>query len=319
MQGGARVLVTGAGGFVGRRLVEALSRNPGADAVLALGGTATNGSKVETRMADVTTHEVEAAIETFGPSHIVHLAAKSSVAASLRDCRGVMDVSVGGALKIADGVSAYAPNAKILFASSAEVYGSAFSPGLELDETSPVAPANPYARSKLVAEFLLADRLQSDASLIVMRPLNHIGPGQDARFVVSTFAQQIAEIERGLRAPEILVGNLDAQRDFMSVDDVVDAYLRVLFSKPIEPGTRDVFNVSSGTLRSIQSVLDNLLSLSTADCEIVLDPARFRPNDIAVTRLSSAKLKEETGWAPTAEWTALLTSVLDEQRARLSV
>ncbi|MBU4196906.1 MAG: GDP-mannose 4,6-dehydratase [Alphaproteobacteria bacterium] len=317
MQDGARVLVTGAGGFVGRRLVIALSDDPKVGAILALGGVATTAPKVETGVADVTSNELEAAIRTFRPSHIVHLAAKSSVAASLRDGRGVMDVSVGGALRIADGVSMHAPNARILFASSAEVYGAAFSSGVELDETSPVAPANPYARSKLVAEFLLMDRVHSDASVIVMRPLNHIGPGQDARFVVPAFAQQLAEIERGLRAPEIRVGNLDAQRDFMSVDDVVDAYLRALFLKTVEPGSRDVFNVASGSVRSIQSVLNDLLSLSAVACSVVVDTDRFRPNDIAITRLSSAKLKVATGWSAKAEWTALLTSVLDDQRSRL--
>lgn len=317
MQDGARVLVTGAGGFVGRRLVGKLSIDSGVSAILALGGME-SAPKVEARTADVTSDEVVAAIRVFRPSHIVHLAAKSSVAASLLDRRGVMDVSVGGALKIADGVTAYAPDAKVLFASSAEVYGSAFASGEELDELSPVAPSNPYARSKLAAELLLADRLSPSAGLIVMRPLNHIGPGQDARFVVSSFAQQLAEIERGLRSPEILVGNLEAQRDFMGVDDVVDAYTRILFSKTITPGFQGVFNVSSGSSRSIRSVLDDLLTLTNVACRIVVDPKRFRPNDIAVTRLSSAKLTALTGWAPASAWIPLLASVLDDQRARLA-
>src|SRR5690606_1372211 len=107
--------------------------------------------------------------------------------------------------------------------------GRAFTTGVELDEASPVAPANPYARSKLVAEFLLAERLPASASLVIMRPLNHIGSGQDTRFVVSAFARQIVEIEHGLREPLINVGNLDAERDFLSVDDVISAYACGLF------------------------------------------------------------------------------------------
>lgn len=310
----ARVLVTGAGGFVGKRLVKALSGDVRIARILALGGASEAEShKAQIAAVDVTTEELDGAIARFHPTHVVHLAAISSVATSLRDGRGVMDVAVLSALRLSEAIERHAPSARLFFTSSAEVYGRAFTTGVELDETSPVAPANPYGRSKLVAEFLLTERLPASASLTIMRPLNHIGPGQDTRFVVSAFARQIAEIEQGLREPIINVGNLDAQRDFLSVDDVIAAYVGGLFL-PAEAGIQETFNVSSGTVRSIRSVLDDLLALSTVCCQVKVDPARLRPSDIAVTRLSSAKLRAATGWAPGAEWNALLTSIMDDQR-----
>lgn len=309
----ARVLVTGAGGFVGKRLVKALSDDARVAGILALGGAReADSAKVQVAAADVTTEELEVAAARFQPTHLVHLAAISSVAASLRDRRGVMDVAALSALRLSEAIERHAPSARLLFTSSAEVYGRAFASGVELDETSPVSPANPYARSKLVAEFLLAERLPASASLVVMRPLNHIGPGQDTRFVVSAFARQIAEIGQRLREPIISVGNLDAQRDFLSVDDVVAAYVRGLFLAA-EPGTQETFNVSSGTVRSIRSVLDDLLALSSVHCRVEVDPDRLRPSDIAVTRLSSAKLQTATGWAPEVDWKVLLASILDDQ------
>lgn len=310
----ARVLVTGAGGFVGRRLVARLAGDARVSHVLALGGAREVAPpKVENAAIDVTTSDFEAATADFRPTHLVHLAALSSVAAALQDSRRAMDVAALGALRLADGVSHHAPEARVLFASSAEVYGAAFASGVELVEASSVSPGNPYARSKLVSEFLLADRLPASADLMTMRPLNHIGPGQDARFVVSAFARQIAEIETGLRDPVISVGNLEAQRDFMSVDDVVEGYIRVLFLST-EGGARETFNMSSGVVRTIRSVLEDLLERSAATCRIEVDTARLRPNDIPVTRLSSQKLRACTGWFPTADWDALLTSILDDQR-----
>ncbi|NWE51246.1 GDP-mannose 4,6-dehydratase [Brevundimonas sp. P7753] len=310
----ARVLVTGAGGFVGMRLVKALSADLRVARILALGGAGETGSdKVESADVDVTTDELEAATARFLPTHVVHLAAISSVAASLQDRRGVMDVAALGALHLADAIACHAPAARVLFTSSAEVYGRAFASGVELDESSPVSPANPYARSKLASEFLLADRLPSSASLIIMRPLNHIGPGQDTRFVVSAFARQIAEIEYGVCDPVISVGNLDAQRDFLSVVDVIDAYVRGLFL-PAAPGSQETFNVSAGAVRSIRSVLDDLLALSSVQCQVKVDPARLRPSDVPVTRLSSEKLRAATEWSPSGHWDVLLASILDDQR-----
>lgn len=313
----ARVLITGAGGFVGSALLDRLEIAWPSAEILALGAPVSRTSdRVTVATVDVRSEDLDTAIQVFEPTHIVHLAAKSSVSASYGQRVETMNVSALGAIHLADAVRQHTPRARLLFASSGEVYGSVFRAGNLLDEQSPVSPTNPYARAKLAAELLLRDRLEDQGTLAIMRPLNHTGAGQDERFVVPSFARQIALAEAGRQVPVIQVGNLDAERDFMSVDDVVDAYVRVLACDE-KPGTCETYNVSSQELRTIRSVLDDLCALSGLAVDVEIDQARFRPTDVARTRLSSEKLRDQTGWRPRSEWRNTLASVLD--RARLSL
>lgn len=313
-----KIMVTGASGFVGSALIARLRDVAPEVEILGL-GRPTGGPEdnVSYRQVDVRTDELDAVVAQFHPTHIVHLAARSSVAAALTEARETMDVSCLGAFKLTDAVNRHTPTATVLFSSSGEVYGKAFLDDEPLDEASPLGPVNPYARSKLAAEYILMDRMGPDARTLIMRPLNHTGPGQDDRFVVPAFARQIAEIEAGLRSPVVSVGNLKARRDFLAVDDVVDAYILALTQSDTTAGV-EVFNVSSQNLRSIHSVLEDLCRLSTAECSVEVDPARLRPVDVPETRLSSKKLREATGWTPSSDWNGLLNRVLDMARMRVS-
>ena len=129
-----------------------------------------------------------------------------------------------------------------------------------------------------------------------VRPFNHTGPGQPPDFVAPSFARQIAEIARGRSAPRIAVGNLDSVRDFLDVDDVVDAYLRLL--DPRRPC--GAYNVASGVGRRIGELLDTLIELAGARCEVEVDPERVRPTDHAVG--DASRLRAATGWEPRVPW-----------------
>jgi GDP-4-dehydro-6-deoxy-D-mannose reductase len=148
--------------------------------------------------------------------------------------------------------------------------------------------------------------------VVRVRPFNHTGAGQSDSFIASAFARQLAEIEIGRREPVLRVGNLDSVRDFLAVEDVVDAYLRLL-----DPQVRpDVYNVASGRGTCAREILDRLLEASTVSPRVELDPERHRPTDVAVG--NAARLAAASGWNPRHDLGHALQAVLDHWRAASS-
>jgi GDP-4-dehydro-6-deoxy-D-mannose reductase len=138
----------------------------------------------------------------------------------------------------------------------------------------------------------------------VARPFNHIGPGQDPRFVVPSFARQLADIAAG--APPLLhVGNLEAQRDFLDVRDVAAAYVLLLANGR----SGEVFNISSGRPVAIREVLRQLITIARVPVEIREDPERMRASDLPLLSGDSAKLRAETGWEPRLTLTESLRDI----------
>jgi len=211
-----RVLVTGASGFVGQRLLPRLERE---------GCTVT----AHDREVDVTDPEaVSGALKAARPDAIIHLAALSSVADSVRDPSATYRVNYVGTRVLLEAIERHAADARLLLVGS----GDAYAPTLPADpprrESAPLCPRSPYARSKAAAEQLAGLAAERGLDVLRIRAFNHTGAGQDRRFVAPDFASQIAAIAAGRRDPEMRVGNLDSIRDFMHVDDVVDAYVRLL-------------------------------------------------------------------------------------------
>ena len=133
-----------------------------------------------------------------------------------------------------------------------------------------------------------------DMELMMIRAFNHIGPGQAPTFVVSDFCKQVAEIEKGLREPVMMVGNLAARRDFTDVRDVVKAYVKLV--QMGVPG--ETYNVGSGNAQEIRQILDTIVSMSKVDISVQIDPNKIRPVDVPIIEADITKINELTGWKP---------------------
>ena len=288
-----RILVTGASGFVGRRLMPRLI-DAGHEAFGLTGPDADPGPlRVDLTDAGAT----RAAFADLQPDVVVHLAAMSSVGVGGSRPDEVWRANFDGARSVAMAARALRRDVRMVFASSGEVYGRRFNEG-PCDETAPIAPLSAYARSKAASEFELEDIAREGLTVTALRLFNHTGPGQDERFVAPSFAAQIAAAAR-VGGGEIKVGNLDAMRDFSDVDDVIEAYLAVV-NDPADPvAPFEIFNVGSGRARAVRDLLDLLISVSGAEVEVVIDPARMRPSDIARAEGRFDKIADRFGWRTT--------------------
>jgi GDP-4-dehydro-6-deoxy-D-mannose reductase len=200
--------------------------------------------------------------------------------------------------------------------STGEVYGSSFLNG-PASEATPLSPHGAYARSKAAAEAIFEDVLPIESRLVTVRPLNHTGAGQDERFVLPSFAAQIARIEAGLAPPKLQVGNLGVERDFLDVRDVIDAYLLILAGAEALP-RRAVLNVASGQPRRIADFLDVMVSASTRPFDVEIDPARLRSTKIPRIAGDAAALRRHFGWIPKHSLDELVVELLTYWRAKIA-
>lgn len=311
----ARILVTGASGFVGRHLLALLAGEGGtiwawARRLPAAAGSA--GGQVIWRAVDVLDRDaVRAGMGEARPVEVYHLAGEADVAGSWRDPATSLQTNVIGTHRVLDALRELGLAARVLVPGSATVYAPAQGP---LSEESALAPSSPYALSKLAQELLARRAAEEDGqAVIVARAFNHIGPGQSPSFAAASFALQIAAIERGQAPPVIAVGNLDARRDLTDVRDTVRAY-RLLMAHGV-PGVP--YNVCSGRAYAVREILDGLRRLSSAAVEVRVDPARLRPDDTPLVLGSPARLQARTGWTPRIAIDETLRDVLADARTRI--
>jgi GDP-4-dehydro-6-deoxy-D-mannose reductase len=184
------------------------------------------------------------------------------------------------------------------------VYAASDTP---LKEDDRLAPASPYALSKLAQEQLALRASADDGlDLVVVRPFNHTGPRQPPDFVAASMARQIAIIERGAQEPIIRVGNLESKRDFTDVRDVVRAYVALL-----ERGKAgQIYNVGSGAARSMQSLLDSLRARARVEVRVETEAARLRPIETTSLVADTGRLRQETGWQPRISFDEMLDQLL---------
>lgn len=311
-----RVLITGADGFVGRHLIAALAATPDAPEIIA----GTYGEKPPSPLnaravsLDVTDPErTFAVIKAEQPTHVMHLAAISIVSQANRDVRKTWDVNTQGALNVALAIKRDAPACRLLFCSSAQVYGGSFRSGKPLAEDAPLDPDNIYASSKAAADILVGQMVKDGLRAIRLRPFNHTGPGQPPDLVVASFASQIAAIERGEQEPVMKVGDLSMRREILDVRDVVDAYVRAIQRFDALPRGA-VFNIASGDAIAVDAVLRTLLRMSSKEITVAPDPERMRPNDTPVMVGNAEAARRALQWTPHRRLDDTLKSVLDYYR-----
>ena len=206
-----------------------------------------------------------------------------------------------------------AGGARVVTVTSAAVYGVVRPEDLPLDEAAPLRPVSPYAASKAAADLLaLQAYLGHGMDVVRVRSFNHLGPGQDARFVCSALAARIAAAEVG-RGAEVRVGNLAARRDFTDVRDVVRAY-RCL---AIDGRSGAAYNVCTGTSVAVSEVAERLVGLANRPLRLVDDPALHRPVDVPDLRGDPTVLRTDTGWEPEVALDDTLADLLADWRRRL--
>jgi GDP-4-dehydro-6-deoxy-D-mannose reductase len=250
----------------------------------------------------------------FRPDVIFHLAAQSHVPTSHADPSGTITNNLLAQLQLLETVRALKADPLIVVACTGDEYGAVRPEDLPVDEDTPLRPNNPYALSKVAQDMLaLQYFLGYGVRTIRLRLFNHIGPGQDDGFVTAAFAHQIARIEAGLQEPLIRVGNLEGQRDFTDVRDVVRAY--ELAATHGTPG--EVYNIGTGRPVRVQAILDILVGLSSATISVQPDPARMRPVDVPIIASDVTRFGTQTGWQPEITLEQSLADILTNWRERV--
>jgi GDP-4-dehydro-6-deoxy-D-mannose reductase len=258
---------------------------------------------------------VYAAIERVRPDAVYHLASQSSVAISLRDPTDTMLNNVFGQINLLEACATHAPEARILVVGSNEEYGLTRPDELPIHETRELRPISPYAVSKVTQDLMGLQYFATHKLQVVrVRPFTHTGPGHASIFVAPAFARQIAEMEHGLCEPLMKVGYLDGQRDFTDVRDVVRGY-RLLVERGV-PG--EVYNLGSGVPRSVRSILEGLLALTTVRPDVETDPSRLRPLEVPVMYADCSRIEAATGWRAEIPFEQTLRDVLEDWRARVA-
>lgn len=298
-----RTLITGASGFVGPHLSRLLAA--AGDDVTGLDQHQGPDLLDADRWVEVLAHHQ--------PDVVYHLAGWSDVSGSWQQPAQTFRVNALGTLSVLE-AARQAKISRVLLISSADVYGPV-SPSLQpITEAHPPQPRSPYGVSKQAAEALgLQYHRAHGLDVVIVRPFNHLGPGQSPQFAAPAFASQIAEAERA-GGGAVSHGDLSAERDLTDVRDVVRAY-RLLAEHGV-PG--EVYNVCSGQAVAMAAVLDMLIARATVPVAKILDPSRLRPVELPVLQGSHDKLTEATGWQPEVPLDQTLADVLADARLRVA-
>jgi len=255
---------------------------------------------------------IRVVVQECRPDYVIHLAAVTFVPDSITDPGMTYQINFMGTLNVLTALLDANFTGRLLFASSAEVYGVVPEPDLPIRESQVLAPRTPYAVSKAAGELLcLQHALTRGLDVLIVRPFNVIGPGQSSKFAVSSFARQIAELE-AVGGGELSVGNLDVTRDFVDVTDTVDAFVAMLRN-----GRRgQIYNVCSGLETNLRDLLDALRSLSNIRVNVRVDQKRVRPAEQQRVRGDHRKLTEHTQWQPKTPLAGTLASIMSDWRMR---
>ena len=246
------------------------------------------------------------------PERVFHLAGFASPAASWDHPREALSVNLCTTVNLLEAVRTGAPTARLLLASSGEIYGAPES--LPITEDAPLHPGNPYAVSKAGCD-LLGEQYATAYGLHIIRArvFNHAGPGQADEYVLGTLTRQIAEAEAaGEREAVLRTGRIDTRRDFTDVRDVARAYVAAI---DLDPGA---YNVCSGRVTSIADLIDLVVGATELEVRQETDPGRLRPHEIDEIRGSPERINAASGWEPEIPLRDTVHDALEAWRGSLS-
>ena len=310
-----RVLITGITGFVGHYLSELFIK----DGHEVFGTTFSSKDLISEKLkifkCDIRdAAKVKEILSDIKPQQIYHLSAISSPLNSIKNPRTTLDINFYGTMNLIEALRETGLDSHILFVGSVDEYGAVSEKYIPIKEDCPLNPLSPYAASKTSADMLCYSYVKTYGTNIVrVRPFNHTGPGQRSEFVCSDFAKQIAEIECKIRKPVIHTGNLDVERDFSDVRDMVSAYYLAL-----EKGTSgDVYNICSERTYSIRWILHTLLEFTKLSVEIKEDSSKLRSVDLTFLKGNCSKFRAITGWKSTISFEKTLNDILNYWREKI--
>jgi GDP-4-dehydro-6-deoxy-D-mannose reductase len=306
-----KVLVTGVNGFVGQHVAKELSEH-GAQ-VVGIGGP--QGAKEKSKYidayftVDLTDRSAVGSIDFSDIDGVLHLAGLAAVGPSFDNPLQYIEANIGMEINLFEAAQAQDKHPKFVVVSSGSLYNS--KADLPITEASPVLPNSPYAVSKIGQEQMALYYGTRGFAIVIARPFNHIGPGQNLGFIVPDLTQQVIACERG-EAKEILVGNLDAKRDFTDVRDIATAY-RLLLEKG---KSGEVYNICTGKSLSGNEILSLILDASGTSAPVVQDPGKMRPSDTLDIYGSHDKLTKDSGWKPSIDIKQTIQDVISDWHAR---
>jgi GDP-4-dehydro-6-deoxy-D-mannose reductase len=315
-----RILITGITGFVGGHLADALLQRGGHEVI----GVSRHAQwpqawqqlaeRVPVYSCNLCWPElIQTVLQDLRPDQIYHLAGYAHAGRSVKEPEAAWAGNFTITRNLYEALERTDLRPRILFVSSALVYGEPSTPEHALDEQAPFHPVTPYAESKAQADLLSEQYARERGFPIVrVRPFNHIGPQQSPEFAVANFARQIAAIEQGGQEPVLETGNLSPRRDLTDVRDMVQAYILLM-----ERGrSGEAYNAGLGTAYSMQEVLDQLLTLSSARIEIRPRSDLVRSAEVNCILADARKLRRETDWQPRFTLAETLRDTLEFWRRR---
>ncbi|QRM21704.1 GDP-mannose 4,6-dehydratase [Burkholderia pseudomallei] len=326
-----RVLITGITGMVGSHLADFLLENTDweiyglcrwrspLDNVSHLLPRINEKNRIRLVYGDLRDYlSIHEAVKQSTPDFVFHLAAQSYPKTSFDSPLDTLETNVQGTANVLEALRKNNIDAVTHVCASSEVFGRVHREKLPIDEECTFHPASPYAISKVGTD--LIGRYYAEAynmTVMTTRMFTHTGPRRGDVFAESTFAKQIAMIERGLIPPVVKTGNLDSLRTFADVRDAVRAYYMLVTINPI-PGA--YYNIGGTYSCTVGQMLDTLISMSTSKdvIRVETDPERLRPIDADLQVPNTRKFEAVTGWKPEISFEKTMEDLLNYWRARIS-
>ncbi|MBA7609657.1 GDP-6-deoxy-D-mannose reductase [subsurface metagenome] len=316
-----RVLITGITGFVGSHLADHILEEHPEVEIFGLKRWRSPRENIEhikdkLTLYDGDLRDLSSMLSVIGevkPDWVFHLAAQSFVPTSFSSPASTLATNIIGTVNLLEAIRIAEVDPKVHICSSSECYGQVNQEEIPIKETCPLRPASPYAVSKLGEDMLAYMYYQAHGlRTIRSRAFTHTGPRRGEVFVVSSFAKQIAHIEKGIQEPVLWAGNLDSVRTFCDVRDIVRAYWLLLQRGEIG----EVYNIGGRETMTIRDMLNKLLKLTDALIEVKIHENLLRPKDVTLQVPDCTKFTKLTGWEPRIPFEQTLQDTLDYWRER---